>query len=97
MRRQTNMAQMKEKNKTPQKEPNKMETSTPLDAKLKTLVLRMLKGRRERTDELSENCHKERGNIKTELEDIKENQSGMKNTLTEMKNILCPGWCGSVD
>ena len=43
MRRQRNMAQMKEHNKTPEKELNKMETSKLPDAKLKTLVIRMLR------------------------------------------------------
>ena len=37
------MAQMKEQNKTPEKELNKMEISNLSDAELKTLVIRMLK------------------------------------------------------
>ena len=48
MRRQRNMFQMKEQNKTPGKVLNKMEISKLLDAEFKTLVIRMLK-------ELSEN------------------------------------------
>ena len=43
MGRQTNMAQMKEQIKTPEKELNKMETSNLSDAEFKTLVIRMLK------------------------------------------------------
>ena len=42
MRRQRNMPQMKEQNKTPEKELNKMETSNLLDAEFKTLVIWML-------------------------------------------------------
>ena len=42
MRRQRNMAQMKEQNKTPEKEQNKMEISNLSDAEFKTLVIRML-------------------------------------------------------
>ena len=42
MRRQRNMAQMKEQIKTPEKELNKMEISNPSDAEFKTLVLSML-------------------------------------------------------
>ena len=38
-----NMAQMKEQNKTPEKELNKMEISNLSDAEFKTLVIRMLK------------------------------------------------------
>ena len=42
-KRQRNMAQMKEKIKTPEKSLNKMEMSNLSDAQLKTLVIRMLK------------------------------------------------------
>ena len=43
MRRQRNMAQMKEQNKTPEKELNKMEISNLSDAEFKTMVVRMIK------------------------------------------------------
>ena len=43
MRRQRNRAQMKEQNKTPEKELNKMEISNLSDAEFKILVIRMLK------------------------------------------------------
>ena len=43
MRRQRNMAQMKEQIKTPEKDLNKMEISNLSDAEFKTLVVRMLK------------------------------------------------------
>ena len=43
MRRQRDMAQMKEQIKTPEKELNKMEISNLSDAEFKTLVIRMLK------------------------------------------------------
>ena len=42
MRRQRNMAQMKEQIKTPEKELNKMEISNLSDAEFKTLVIRNL-------------------------------------------------------
>ena len=42
MRRQINMAQMKEQNKTPGKELNEMELSNLSDAQFKTPVIRML-------------------------------------------------------
>ena len=48
MRRQRNMAQMREEIKTPEKEVNEMEISNLSDAEFKTLVIKMLK-------ELSEN------------------------------------------
>ena len=43
MRRQRNMAQMKEEIKTPEKELNELEISHLSDAQFKTLVIRMLK------------------------------------------------------
>ena len=43
MKRERNMAQMKEDIKTPEKEINTMETSNLSDAEFKTLVIRMLK------------------------------------------------------
>ena len=42
MKRQRNMAQMKEENKTLEKELNEMEISNPSDAVFKTLVIRIL-------------------------------------------------------
>ena len=64
------MAQMKEQNKTPEKELNKMETSNPPDAEFKALVIRML------------------NKLSDIFNNIKKDQSEMKNTLTEMKNDL---------
>ena len=43
MRRQRNVAQMKEQIETPEKELNKMEICNLSDAEFKTLVIRMLK------------------------------------------------------
>ena len=43
MKRQRNMAQMKEQIKTQEKDLNKMEVSNLSDAKFKTLFIRMLK------------------------------------------------------
>ena len=43
MRRQRNMAQLKEQNKTQEKELNKMVVSKLSDAESKTLIIRMLK------------------------------------------------------
>ena len=43
VRRQRNMAQMREQNKTPEKELNKMEISNLSDVEFKSLIIRMLK------------------------------------------------------
>ena len=76
MRRQRNISQMKEQDKSPEKELNKMETSNLLDAEFKTLVIRML-------NELSENFN----GIKKDMKTVKNNQSEMQDMLTEMNNL----------
>ena len=76
------MPQIKEQNKTPEKELNKMETSKLPDAEFKTLIVRMLSELRGRADELSENFSKEIGNIKMEIENIKNNHLEMKSRIT---------------
>ena len=43
MRKQRNMAQMKEQDKIPEKELNKMKIANLTDAEFKTLVIRMLR------------------------------------------------------
>ena len=67
---------MKEQDKSPEKELNKMETSNLLDAEFKTLVIRML-------NELSENFN----GIKKDMKTVKNNQSEMQDMLTEMNNL----------
>ena len=72
MRRQKNMAQMKEQIKTPQKELNRMGISNLSDAELKTLVIRMLK-------ELSEDLN----SIKKIQSEMKDTPIEIKNNLQE--------------
>ena len=72
MRKQRNMAQMEEQNKTPDKVLNKMEISNLSDAEFKTLVLRMLK-------ELSEDLTSIK-KIQSEMNDTLE--------IIEIKNSL---------
>ena len=62
---------MKEQNKTPEKELNKMETNNLPDAEFRTLVIRMLREFRGRVDELSKNFNKEIGNIIWTLKKLK--------------------------
>ena len=57
------MAQVKEHNKIPEEEQNKMEGNNLLDAQLKILVIRLLKKLRTRTDELRENFNKCRTSV----------------------------------
>ena len=84
MRRQRNISHIKEQNKTPEEELNKIKTSNLLDAQSKTLVIRMLRKLRGRVEELRENLN----SIKKDLENIKYNQCEMKDILIEMENNL---------
>ena len=72
---QRSTSQMKEYNRTLEKQLNKMETSNLPNAEFKTRVTRMI-------NNLSENFNKEIGNIKIKIENIKRNQSEM-NTIRE--------------
>ena len=69
MRRQRNMTQMKEQNKTPEKELNKIEIANILDAEFKTLLIRLLR-------ELTEYNHKIKEEMKDTLREIKKNIQG---------------------
>ena len=70
MTRQRNMAQMKEQNKTTEKELNEMEINNLSDAEYKTLVIRML-------EELTEYGKNGREEIKATLSEIKKNLQGI--------------------
>ena len=85
MRRQRNMVQMKEQNKTPgKKKLNKMGISNLLDAEFKTLVIRMLQ-------ELSEDLNsvkKTQSETKDTVIEIKNNLQGPNNGVDEAKNQI---------
>ena len=81
MKRQRNMFQIKEQDKSSEKEINKMEVINPPDKEYKPIVIRMLTDLQRRMDELSETFNKE-------LENMKKNQSEMKKTILEMKKSL---------
>ena len=78
------MAQMKEQNKTPEKELNKIETSNLSDAEFKTLVIRMLK-------ELTgyfKNIKKTQAKMKFSLSKIKKNLQGSNSGGERMKSTI---------
>ena len=82
MRRQKNMAQMKEQIKTPEKELHKMEISNLSDAEFKTLLIGMLK-------ELSEDfsrIKKIQSEMKDTLIEIKNNLQGNNSRVDEARN-----------
>ena len=77
MRKWRNMLQIKEKTKISGKELNETKTSNQPDKEFKVMIIKML------TEFRSVNEHKE--NIKILIENIKKNQSELKNAITEMK------------
>ena len=81
LRRQRNMAQMKEQIKTPEKGLNEMEISNLSHAEFKTLVIRMLK-------ELSElhSIKKIQSEMKDTLTEIKNNLQGNNSRVDEAEN-----------
>ena len=84
MRRQRNMAQMKEQIKTPEKELNKMEISHLSTAELKTQFIRMLK---ELNEDLS-SVKRIQSETKDTLIEIKSNLQGNNSRVDEAENQI---------
>ena len=84
MRRQRNIAQMKQQTKTPGKKLNEMEISNLSDAEFKTLVIRMLKELSEDLDSIN--------TIQSEMKDtlieIKNNLQGNNSRVDEAKSQI---------
>ena len=78
------MAQMKEQNKTPEKELNKVGTSNVLDAEFKTLVITMLSGLSENFNSIKEI----QSQMKDTLIEIKNNLQGNNSGVDEAKNQI---------
>ena len=84
MRKQRNMAEMKEQIKTPEKELNKMEISNLLNAEFKILVIRIFK-------ELSEDLSlikKDPVRNEDTLIEIKNNLQGNNSRVDEAENQI---------
>ena len=84
MRRQRNMAQMKEQINTPEKEVNEMEISNLSYAKFKTLVVRMLK----KLNEDLSSTKKIKSEMKDTLTEIKNNLQGNNNRMDEAESQI---------
>ena len=67
MRRQRKMAQSKEQNKTPEKEPNKTKITNLSDAEFKTLLIRMLRELTEYSNNIKEEMKFTKSEIKKNL------------------------------
>ena len=74
------MSQMKEQNKTTEKELNKMEAGNLLDTRFKTLVIRMLNEHRGTVGEIRTSTAKHRA-----WKPLKKKQSEMKDTLIKIE------------
>ena len=83
MRRQRNMTQRKEQNKTPEKE-LKMEISNLLDAEFKTLVIRMLK----KLSGYFDSIKKTQTEMKDILTEIKNTLQGNISRVNEAENQI---------
>ena len=77
------MFQMKEQDKTPE-ELSEEEIGNLPNRELKVMIIKMNKELRRRLDEQIEKL----GVFKRNIEHIKNNQTEMKSTISEMKNIL---------
>ena len=84
MRRQRNMAQMKEQIKTPEKELNKMEISNL--SEFKTLVIRMLKELREYINSIKK-IQSETKDILIEIKNLQGNNSRMNEVENQISDL----------
>ena len=73
------MAQMKEQNRTPEKEPNKMEITNLWDAEVKTLLIRILN----ELIEYGNSMIKTQAEMKVTLSEIKKNLQGTNSGVDE--------------
>ena len=94
MGRQRNNSQMKGKEEVSERMLTEKEASQLSDTEFKAMVIRRLT----ELSELTESCQKLQGNyneltanyinMKKEIETINKGQEGMKNTISELKNIV---------
>ena len=82
MRGQRNIFQMKEKDKTLEEELSEVKIVNLPKKEFRVMVIKMIKELRGRM-----NAQSEKLEVFKELENIKNNQTGIKNTITEMKKI----------
>ena len=86
MRRQRNMAQIREQNKTPEKELDKMEITNLSDAEFKTLVIRKLKELTEYGNDIKEETKVTLNEIKIYREpSVEGRKTGFKSTIWIMR------------
>ena len=81
MRRQRNMFQRKEQDKSPEEQLSKIETSNLPDKEFKAMIIKMFKELGRRLDEQSEKLEVSN----RELQNTRKSQTEMQNTITEIK------------
>ena len=84
MKRQRNMAQMKEQNNTPENQLNKMEISSLSSAEFKTLVSRMLN----EITGYGNSIKKTQAEMKVTWSEIKTNLQGINSWVDEAENQI---------
>ena len=93
------MLQMKEQEKTPEKQLNEMEKCNLPGKEFKVMVIKIFNRPESRVDEPNENFNKDKKQQQQQQQQqkqLKKNQSELKKTISGMKNTLgTPGWLSS--
>ena len=85
MKRQRAMYQMKEQDKTPEKQLNEVETGNIPKKEFRIMIVKMIQDLRKRMEAKIE---KMQDMFNKDLEELKNTQTEMNNTITAMKNTL---------
>ena len=81
MKRQKAMYQMKEQDKTPEKQLNEVEIGNLPEKEFRVMIVKMIQNLGNRMEKIQEIFNKD-------LEELKSKQTVMNNTITEIKNTL---------
>ena len=85
MKRQRTLYQMKEQDKTPEKQLNEVEIDNPPQKEFRIMIAKMLQDLGKRMEAKIEKMQEM---FNKHLEELKNKQTEMNNTVTEMKNTL---------
>ena len=85
MNRQRAMYQMKEQDKTPEKQLNEVEIGNLPEKEFRVMIGKMIQDLRKRMEAKFEKLQEM---LNKDLEELKNRQTEMNNTVTEMKNTL---------
>ena len=76
---------MKEQDKTPEEQQSEVERANLPEKEFKVMIVKMIQELEKKMDAQSEKLQEV---LNKELENIKDNHTELKNTITEMRNIL---------